>query len=316
MPSDETMVFLEKKNNKYGLKNNSGKTIIPPIYDQLINVYSDHIWALDDKTWKIINLDNQEIFRLETGSPCGFFNGISMIYENGKHGFITYQGNWICKPVYEDALNFFKEVTFVKKNELWALISSKGVLLTGFDLEKFEFLDDEKLCVKKHDGWFEMDFSGEILNKLEYDAIECFEETDKGFLKVRKNGRWGIVDIHWKTICSFKFLSLGTCSEKGFAAAENIRCKFGFVDKYGTTVIPFKYDFASSFFNGIGIIMQNDKYGAVSAKGQIVIPLAYDLLLDEWAQIYAEKDGYYFYIAHNGVFMPELMVDEIDNYQI
>ncbi len=52
--------------------------------------------------------------------------------------------------------------------------------------------------------------------------------------------------------------------------------KYGFIDKTGEVVIPFKYDCASSFSKGLAAVKLDGKWGRIDKTGEVVIPLKYD----------------------------------------
>ncbi|MBQ7824017.1 MAG: WG repeat-containing protein [Bacteroidaceae bacterium] len=52
--------------------------------------------------------------------------------------------------------------------------------------------------------------------------------------------------------------------------------KYGFVDDAGNTVIPFIYDVADSFNDGLAGVKKGDKYGFIDKAGNAVIPVMYD----------------------------------------
>lgn len=54
--------------------------------------------------------------------------------------------------------------------------------------------------------------------------------------------------------------------------------KKGCLDINGKIVIAPKYDGIYDFNNGIAIVLDNRKYGAIDTKGNIVIPIVYDRL--------------------------------------
>ena len=53
--------------------------------------------------------------------------------------------------------------------------------------------------------------------------------------------------------------------------------KWGFVDEQGKKVIPFEYEAADEFSEGLAAVQIKKKYGFVDAKGNIVIPAMYDV---------------------------------------
>ena len=52
--------------------------------------------------------------------------------------------------------------------------------------------------------------------------------------------------------------------------------KWGFIDYAGKTVIPFMYEHAQNFSNGIAPVKLNNKWGGIDRTGKLVIPCKYD----------------------------------------
>ena len=52
--------------------------------------------------------------------------------------------------------------------------------------------------------------------------------------------------------------------------------KWGYIDKTGREIIPFKYDMAYAFGEGLVAVCLNDKFGFVDKRGKEIIPLKYD----------------------------------------
>lgn len=52
--------------------------------------------------------------------------------------------------------------------------------------------------------------------------------------------------------------------------------KYGFIDKSGTLVIPYKYDLVSEFSEGLAPVKLNEKWGLINKNGTEVAPCKYD----------------------------------------
>lgn len=55
----------------------------------------------------------------------------------------------------------------------------------------------------------------------------------------------------------------------------NINGKFGFLDVKGNLVVQPKYDMASDFNDGLGLVLLKDKWGFIDSTGKEVIPPQY-----------------------------------------
>ena len=51
--------------------------------------------------------------------------------------------------------------------------------------------------------------------------------------------------------------------------------KWGYIDKKGDVVVPFKFDFADTFSDGIATVAKKDKFSFIDTSGHY-LPLVYD----------------------------------------
>ena len=98
--------------------------------------------------------------------------------------------------------------------------------------------------------------------------------------------------------------------------------KYGFVDKSGKVVIPFIYDWANDFKDGLAMVVKdgkdadsNNEYGFVDKSGKVVIPLIYDgagNFKDGLAKV--SKSGKYGFIDKSGKAVIPLIYDDVLDY--
>ena len=66
-----------------------------------------------------------------------------------------------------------------------------------------------------------------------------------------------------------------TSFSEGLAVTEQ-EGKYGFVDRDGRTVIPFRYDWADAFDEGLALVRQNDLFGLIDKTGREVLAPVYE----------------------------------------
>ncbi len=64
----------------------------------------------------------------------------------------------------------------------------------------------------------------------------------------------------------------------GYIALPSEGGKFGYMDRDGNTALPFIYEKARSFIDGVACVRINGKYGLIDKTGSFVVPLEYDML--------------------------------------
>ncbi len=101
---------------------------------------------------------------------------------------------------------------------------------------------------------------------------------------VKLNGKWGYIDAKGDTKIPFKYDEASFFSE-GLAAVSQSG-KYGFIDKKGVAVIPLKYEKADIFQDGgLAYVELGGKGGFINKTGTAVIPLKYD----KWSYLFPRK---------------------------
>ena len=88
------------------------------------------------------------------------------------------------------------------------------------------------------------------------------------------NGKYGFIDKSGNVVIPFKYDSAYSFSE-GLAVVR-LDGKYGFIDKSGNKVVPCKYDWVDSFSEGLALVILDGKCGFIDKSGNVVIPFKYD----------------------------------------
>lgn len=186
----EDGIFAVLKNNKVGYMNNTGKLVIPTVYDVMRDPDDkyDETWSepvadgriLVSKGGKfgIIDINNKVIlpFSDKYQTIESFSEGMAPVMsKSSKWGFIDKDGREVIAPQYDGVdgnfagpYGFSEGLAGVKKGENWGFITKTGVVAIPFI----------------------------------YDEIRPFSE---GLAGVLKGGRWGFINGANKTIIPFKY---------------------------------------------------------------------------------------------------------------
>ncbi|MEM6263322.1 MAG: WG repeat-containing protein [Bacteroidota bacterium] len=98
---------------------------------------------------------------------------------------------------------------------------------------------------------------------------------------VSRNGKEGIIDVHGKEIVPAIYESVGTFKE-GMVAVERrendeSKSKWGFYGRDGMLKVPFMYDLARPFAEGLAPVQLEGKWGYVNLEGELQIACKYNL---------------------------------------
>lgn len=92
-------------------------------------------------------------------------------------------------------------------------------------------------------------------------------------VRVKNNGKCGLIDSSGKVIIPFEFDDV--LSFKNGLAPVKKNGKWGFIDSKNKLILPYRYDGASSFINGMARVRLAELTGMIDKKGKEIIPLQF-----------------------------------------
>ena len=88
--------------------------------------------------------------------------------------------------------------------------------------------------------------------------------------------KYGYIDTIGNLVIPYLFDEASIFKE-GIAGVR-VEDKFGYIDKSGKLIIPAKYDAISYFINGLAIVYKDNKAGVIDSVGKVVLPFNFRLL--------------------------------------
>ncbi|MCJ1806288.1 MULTISPECIES: WG repeat-containing protein [Flavobacterium] len=289
--------FVVKKNEKYGVLNQSLKQIIPIIYqniesENIVKGYLDikmnfkpkrnnlYIASKNDK-YGIINDQNQILIPFKYERIDKFQDGF-IFTKNSKVGFIDKNLKIIIKEEFEDInryANSPNNTWIVKVQDKWGLINEKLDFIIKPIYNSLEFNQKQNLLTYSlTDGKYGiMDINENIL----LDEIKCkFIKSENNYFRLYDDyNNLSISQIILKNDLTLKFelgdiLKFSEISgniDKELIAVQK-NGKYGFINKDGKLIIPYQYDGAYSSIDTFSApVLKDGKWGYINSKNEILI---------------------------------------------
>ncbi|WP_121666571.1 WG repeat-containing protein [Mesonia aquimarina] len=149
-------------------------------------------------------------------------------------------------------------------------LNAKKHLNNYFDNAEENHSDYMEMLAFVADVNSEIEAEKTFLKNLDIEKLNFTENL----ARVKYKDKYGFIDKAGSTIIPFKFDKAWSFSE-GLALVM-LDHKFGFIDKMGQTVIPFEYDVAWSFSEGLAQVLIDYKSGFINKNGKLVIPIKYN----------------------------------------
>jgi len=141
--------------------------------------------------------------------------------------------------------------------------------------------------------WAVIDIDGNVIVNVGKGPSGNQPKYSEGFILSSRTGQRIFYDRMGRRLTDTTFRNASLFSE-GLAAVSLDGTMWGYIDTDGNEVIPYIYDSAQSFIDGLALVRQDGKSGFINAAGNIVIPLIYDS-----AQAFTED---FAVVSKNGMF--------------
>lgn len=354
---------------------------LAPYEKSIPNLYA---WVILNGKWGGIDINGKPIIPIEFNYPGGQeIGGVIRMIKNSKVGYVNYQGETIVSFVfdYDDYLQ--NGLVKIKKDKKNGMADKTGKVIIPFDndynyfgaisenlirvtlkddsqkiikwdgKEKTEFntkndcIDRGLVWVSRESVWGALNEGGDLVIPFEYDEMGRVNEETRN-VRVRKNGKMGLVDTLGRTITSFLFDEIGSSNGDLLSASRN--GFWGVVDVKGNILIPLKYEEAyvlsksqdiirvkrnneyqffnregkeisnfslasSNFSYGLAWAIKNNKRGFIDKTGKIVIPFEYDGVYNfSDGLAWVSKNGQKSFINKSGKVVIPLQNEDSDSF--
>lgn len=256
----QAQTFFQNEKSLWGLKDNAGKIIVVPKYDNESEPSFDEGFAavsINGK-WGFVDMTGKEItpIKYERGTEAPYFmDGFTAVKLNGKWGFVNAAGKEISEFVFDNMYrpSFTDGLAFLNKG--------------GKYNEETDLFEGGK--------WGCIDTAGREIVAFKYDENSLFEE---GFAHVNIGGKYGFINTKGEEITPIKYDYISGFNEG--MAAINIGAvydpetgnheggKWGFINTKGKEVIPPQYEDLDSFSGGKARVVKNGREYYIDKTGK------------------------------------------------
>ena len=321
--------FAAYKDDKWGVIDSTGNTVIDPAYKEMIVVPNsknavfictyDVNYDTGEYKTKVLNDKNQEIFTqydkveaLQNQDKSGniFYEQKALkIKKNGKYGLISFDGTEVT-PVQYDEITVIPTITNsfkVKQNEKYGIIDEDGKTVIEPQYADIDILGDNNksgFIVKADNGKYGIvDYSNTQILPVNYEGIE--KVYGNNMYTVIVNGEQIIVNKNGENVITKGFIKVKqilSSQENAFVyTRSNNKC--GIMDMTGKVLVNPQYDSIEETETGIFIASKDGKYGIININNEEKVPFEYSsITFNKKAAIYvAESSNYNAKILDNNL---------------
>ncbi|MCI8654319.1 MAG: WG repeat-containing protein [Clostridia bacterium] len=316
MPKNGNEYFALYEQEKWGVIDNKGNTVIVPSYAEMIIIPNKEkdificTYEINNETGeyksKVLNKKNKEIFteyeqvevleNYDKGQNIWYEDDVLKVKQNGKYGLINYKGNQILECEYDkiDTLKGIEDSIIIEKDGKLGLVDN-----TGRKIINTEYKEIMALGTKNDEGYITVNEEGkygvisytkeqELPNKYEY--IEPI--YGKEFYVIKERGQQKLINSKEEPILDSgysKIEAILTHSVEGIIFEREE--KYGIMSTDKTILIRPQYDSIKELENGMFVAEKDGKKGIIDIKNEEKLPFSYNTVsYNQKADLYIAED--------------------------
>jgi len=292
--------YTAYENEKWGVINSKGETIIKPQYDEMIVIPNKEkdIFIVtyevnyDNNSYKtkVIDKNNKELFsnynkveaiqNQDTQNSIWYSTSCLKVEKDGLYGLIDFSGKVLLECQYDSI-----EPLLTVKNSLVTIKDNKKGLVseTGTVIINNEYEDITALTLQYEDGYIVKNSEGKygvigtnkkIIVPVEYDQILNVKSEDT--YVVKNSEKLMTYNSSSNTTIDIDANNVKSVDNKNIIVNKDD--KYGIINISGEQVIEPKYQDLKYIFSDYYIAKLNDKYGIINSQDETKLEFNYDNL--------------------------------------
>lgn len=279
-------LFPIHKGGKIGFIDNTGKLVVPPIFEDSYLVaggaFSEGMALITvdvdgKKKYGYIDRTGKVAIPAQYDDANKFSEGLAAVGRDGRHGFIDKAGTEVLPLQYTSASSFSEGLAGICTGMGCGFIDKAGTLIIQPRFQGVgEFSEGLSHVFMDHLKGVYIDRTGSIV--FEQSISSGYYNFSNGRLLISINGKHGFIDTTGRLIVKPIYKSAYPFAD-GMArvmVGDRTRYKFGFIDRDGKLVIKPKYSDAQDFSQGLAAVEINGRYGYIDKAGRVVIRPRFD----------------------------------------
>ena len=223
----------------------------------------------------------------ESETVYSFHEGLAIISKEGKYGFMDKTGKIVIPTIYSSAEDFHEGLAAVKKDEKFGYIDKEGNVVLPFRFKDADYFMGGYARVDE--GPDSVDYSY-LIDKMgipiQEDSYNIEGNYSDGLICVRSidTDKYGFANAKGQIVIPFLYDEAFDFKEGVARVSKNGKDEY--IDKSGRTVLPFRDKVSYSYTCSEGLISfqkcigSEYLYGFINTQGHVVIPCELDNVRD------------------------------------
>lgn len=189
--SSENKPIIVRIDNKFGIINDKGQTLIPIKYEYIEFFENNLLLITKNNKDMLFDFNGKNITKMEYDRINYFNKDLIQVKLNGYSGFINPLGEEITPPIYYWIDKIKHDLAMVKNETGYGFLDKKGDVVIPCIYSSVRVFDNELIKVSLNGKFGLIDRKGNIVATIQYDSIKYFNSE---VIKVIKDNREYFID--------------------------------------------------------------------------------------------------------------------------
>jgi len=315
---NETSYFTVYENNKWGVINSNGETIIPSNYEEMIIVPDstkpvflctyDIEQGTEKYKTKALNKDNEEIFtkynkveileNYDSSNNIWYEEDVLKVENDGKYGLINLNGKEILKCEYDDiyTLKGIENSLILVKDDKIGLANNSGSVIINPEVKEIYCMGDKYtdgyITINQDGKYGVISYTKKQLLDNNYEFIE--KVPGEKYFVIKQDNTSKIINTDGTVVLELGSNQITEIIDKMDVLVTKNENLYGIMNILGETKVENKYQEIKYINETYFLAKQDDKYGIIDLEGNEKVPFEYVTInYDKDANIYISEDTEY-----------------------
>ncbi len=308
--------FAAFKDNKWGVIDENGNTVIDPSYEEMIIIPDnktdvflctyDVNYDTGEYSTKALNSKNEEIFteynkieaipNYDENNNLWYEDNVLKVQKDGKWGTINETGEELLKTEYDsiEAIKGIKNALLIQKDGKYGVADDEGKIILDPNYTEITNLGEDNKAgyiVKDDSGLYGIvGYSKNVILENKYQEIEKVYGND--LYVISQDGKQKVINANGEEVLTNGFEEISAIlktKDQGVIYVSN--GKYGIMTLTGEVKIEAQYDNLVEAKAGIFIATKGDKQGIIDIDNHEKVPFNYNTITyNEKGDIYIAED--------------------------
>jgi hypothetical protein len=275
-PFDDGLAIVSI-DDRYGMIDRTNKAVIPLKYDLIGRFKHGLALVANETAYGFVDKEGKVAIPIELDYANDFEKAYALIEIDGKKGIINTKGRQVIEAKYDYLENFNQYgLARAKNDSAYGLIDQQGSEILPFEYDRIGEFGDSLALVAKGDKYGYVNHRGEMVIPLKYDfdtEALVWGLFESGYAKFKLKDKYGILNMKGEEVYPAIFEDVGAYTEEGWIAVKK-KDKWGYADQKVKLQLPYEYELARSFKNGMGKVREATGWQMVNESGEKLLDSA------------------------------------------